>query len=41
MKDFLDRIQRLIVEAEWQVGAWDRIKARPHWDGLSGKEDDG
>lgn len=32
-----DIVQRLIVQAGWQVGTQDRIKARPHWDG---KEDD-
>jgi len=36
-----DRARRLIVHAGWQVGTRDRIKAGPHWDGLSGKEDDG
>lgn len=27
--------------AGWQEGTQDRIKARPHWVGLSGREDDG
>lgn len=35
------RLQRLMVQAGWQVGMQERIKARPHWVGLSGKEDDG
>lgn len=32
---------RLSVQAGWQVGEQDGIKARPQGDGLSGKEDDG
>lgn len=29
------------MQAGWQVGTTCRIKARPYWVGLSGKEDDG
>lgn len=34
-----DTAQTLIVQT-WQLGTQDRIKARPHWDGLSDKEEE-